>query len=177
MKIFLVALSSAAVAFLGSSLLGLHWAYIFLLTVATPMIVGTVYTIVRHYMPDPVVDEAKQANTLTRVIGCIGMVLTVAYAALVTAHFTGLSTATLGDLMVSLIANKLVEGHLLCVVAAAILSAVGFFGRNKVCMLISACAMFASGLLFKLYFSNIILQAVLLAIASVLMFIPAKKAE
>lgn len=96
-----------------------------------------------------------------RVCGCIGMILTVLYAAFIVSYFGDAGASDFSGA----IATTIVMPHMICVVIAAAFSFVGFFAKKRWAMLTSGILMAVSAALFPMYAQMVIIQAVLFFIS------------
>lgn len=105
--------------------------------------------------------EEYQRRRRGRIPGCIGAILTIAYAIYIVSYFGDASTTNVGGFL----ASALVMPHMLCVALAAVFSLVGFFARKRWAMLTAAILLTAAAVLFTMYAPFVIVQTVLLFIA------------
>ena len=109
--------------------------------------------------------EENQRRRRGRISGCIGTILTVAYAVYIVNHFGNASMENAAGF----IATALVMPHMICVALAAVFSLVGFFARKRWGMLTAAILMSVSAVVFPTYAMLVIVQAVLMFITYVSM--------
>lgn len=113
---------------------------------------------------DPVPQQEKTKKIKGGFSAFVGLVLTALYAAFLVSYF-GDNAVTLGGY----IAYQMVKPHMLCVVVAAIFSAIGFFGKQRWAMLTALILMVAAGVMMPEYFQFVIIQAIFFLISYVQM--------
>lgn len=110
------------------------------------------------------VQPSEKPKTKGRIVGFVGMALTVAYTIYVIDYFGSTLNDTNTNALVAAVASRIIEPHLYCVLAGSLLSFFGYFAKNKTCMLLAGIAMVGAGTMYIDYFSLVIVQAVLLFI-------------
>lgn len=96
-----------------------------------------------------------------RISGCIAMILTILYAVFLLLPFADIGMDTIGNY----IAMQMVMPHMLCVVLAAIFSAIGFFGKQRWAILTAGILMSVAAVLMLEFAPMVVVQAILFFIS------------